>query len=117
MTPSGILTVKWQKRLKHGMCKVAVRKNSSWDLNKAAVCWHTTRNSTVSYTHLDVYKRQVIEWAYKKTGKAVVVLVDEYDSPMLDTNSDVALPGELRGIMRDFFSPLKGCLLYTSRCV
>ena len=44
----------------------------------------------------------------KKTGKAVVVLVDEYDSPMLDTNSDVALQGELRGIMRDFFSPLKG---------
>lgn len=35
-------------------------------------------------------------------------MVDEYDSPMLDTNSDVALQGELRGIMRDFFSPLKG---------
>lgn len=50
----------------------------------------------------------VIESAYKRTGKPVVVLVDEYDSPMLDTNSDVALQNELRGIMRDFFSPLKG---------
>lgn len=59
-------------------------------------------------TPFSVRLGNVIESAYKKTGKAVVVLVDEYDSPMLDTNSDVALQGELRGIMRDFFSPLKG---------
>lgn len=59
-------------------------------------------------TPFSVRLGNVIECAYKKTGKAVVVLVDEYDSPMLDTNSDVALQGELRGIMRDFFSPLKG---------
>lgn len=56
MTPSGILTVKWQKRLKHGMCKVAVRKNSIWDLNKAAVCWHTTRNSMYVYSLASIRK-------------------------------------------------------------
>lgn len=44
----------------------------------------------------------VIESAYKRTGKPVVVLVDEYDSPMLDTNSDVALQNELRGSMSPF---------------
>lgn len=59
-------------------------------------------------TPFSVRLSNVIESAYKKTGKSVVVLVDEYDSPMLDTNSDVALQNELRGIMRDFFSPLKG---------
>lgn len=50
------LTVKWQKRLKHGMCKVAVRKNSIWDLNKAAVCWHTTRNSMYVYSLASIRK-------------------------------------------------------------
>ena len=59
-------------------------------------------------TPFSVRLGNVIESAYKKTGKTVVILVDEYDSPMLDTNSDVALQSELRGIMRDFFSPLKG---------
>ncbi len=49
----------------------------------------------------------VIQRAYQKTGKQVVVLVDEYDSPLLDTNADPALQKELRNIVRDFFSPLK----------
>ena len=49
----------------------------------------------------------VIKRAYEKTGKQVVVLVDEYDSPLLDTNADPDLQKELRNIVRDFFSPLK----------
>ncbi len=49
----------------------------------------------------------VIRRAYKQTGKQVVILVDEYDSPMLDSMEDKQLQKELRNIMRDFFSPLK----------
>lgn len=49
----------------------------------------------------------IIRRAYEQTGQQVVVLVDEYDAPMLDTNSDHELQREIRGIMRDFFSPLK----------
>ena len=49
----------------------------------------------------------VIQRAYEQTGKQVVLLVDEYDSPMLDSNSNKELQIEIRGIMRDFFSPLK----------
>lgn len=49
----------------------------------------------------------VIQRAYKQAGKQVVVLVDEYDSPMLDSNNNEPLQVELRGIMRDLFSPLK----------
>lgn len=49
----------------------------------------------------------IIRRAYEQTGQQVVVLVDEYDSPMLDSNSNPELQNELRGIMRDFFSPLK----------
>lgn len=50
----------------------------------------------------------IIRRAYEQTGKQVVILIDEYDSPMLDTNSDPELQKELRSVVRDFFSVLKG---------
>ena len=34
-------------------------------------------------------------------------MVDEYDAPLLDSNSDSELQKQLRNIVRDFFSPLK----------
>ncbi len=49
----------------------------------------------------------LIERAYKQTGKQVVVLIDEYDSPLLDTNTNSELQSSLRGELRKFFSPLK----------
>ena len=36
-----------------------------------------------------------------------MILVDEYDAPMLDSNNNTELQIEIRDIMRDFFSPLK----------
>ena len=50
----------------------------------------------------------IILRAYAKTGKPVVVLIDEYDAPLLDSNSDTLLQQQLRNEMRKFFSPLKG---------
>ena len=47
--------------------------------------------------------------AYEKTGKEVVVLIDEYDAPLLDVvHKDKELK-ELRNVMRNFYSPLKKC--------
>lgn len=50
----------------------------------------------------------IIRRAYEQTGKKVVILIDEYDSPMLDSNNNEEVQSEIRDIMRDFFSPLKG---------
>lgn len=51
----------------------------------------------------------LIQTAYEKTGKQVVVLIDEYDAPLLDVvHSEVNLP-VLRNVMRNFYSPLKDC--------
>ena len=51
----------------------------------------------------------LIEAVNKKTGMPVVVLIDEYDSPLLDVvHEDQTLP-RLRNIMRNFYSPLKAC--------
>ena len=49
----------------------------------------------------------LIQAAYQKTGKKVVVLIDEYDAPLLDVvHEEKSLP-VLRNVMRNFYSPLK----------
>ena len=49
----------------------------------------------------------VIHRAYEQAGHQVIVLIDEYDPPMLDCTGSPELQKEIRGIMREFFSPLK----------
>ena len=44
---------------------------------------------------------------YGKTGKKVVVLIDEYDAPLLDVAHEDEKLSELRQVMRNFYSPLK----------
>lgn len=51
----------------------------------------------------------LIDAAYEKTGKQVVVLIDEYDAPMLDVAHEEKNLEELRNTMRNFYSPLKLC--------
>lgn len=51
----------------------------------------------------------LIQEANRQTGRKVVVLIDEYDAPLLDVmHEDRDLP-ELRNVMRNFYSPLKAC--------
>jgi len=49
----------------------------------------------------------LIDTAYQKTGKQVVVLIDEYDAPMLDVAHEDKQLDVLRNVMRNFYSPLK----------
>ena len=49
----------------------------------------------------------LINTAYEKSGKQVVVLIDEYDAPMLDVAHEKTQLDILRNIMRNFYSPLK----------
>ena len=51
--------------------------------------------------------KDLIMTAYQKTGKQVVVLIDEYDAPLLDVAHEKEQLDILRNIMRNFFSPLK----------
>lgn len=51
----------------------------------------------------------LIKAACMQTGRQVVVLVDEYDAPLLDVvHEEKELPA-LRNVMRNFYSPLKAC--------
>ena len=49
----------------------------------------------------------LIERAHAQTGKKVVVLIDEYDAPLLDVVHKKDQLDQLRHIMRNFYSPLK----------
>jgi hypothetical protein len=51
----------------------------------------------------------IIKRAYQKTGKAVVVIIDEYDAPMLEVLHNQSELDVVRKVMRDFYSPLKSC--------
>ena len=54
----------------------------------------------------------LIETVYQKTGKQVVILIDEYDAPLFDVVHENERLAELRNIMRNFYSPLKDCEPY-----
>ncbi len=49
----------------------------------------------------------LIKTVYEKTGKQVVVLIDEYDAPLLDVAHEEENLDVLRYVMRNFYSPLK----------
>ena len=44
-----------------------------------------------------------------QTGRQVVVLIDEYDAPLLDVVHEEKNLPVLRDVMRNFYSPLKAC--------
>lgn len=49
----------------------------------------------------------LIRTAHEQTGQKVVVLIDEYDAPLLDVVHEEKNLNTLRHVMRNFYSPLK----------
>ena len=60
---------------------------------------------------IDVNSRlkNLIMAAYEQTEKKVVILIDEYDAPLLDVVHEEENLPKLRNVMRNFYSPLKAC--------
>ncbi len=50
----------------------------------------------------------LIEETYAVNGH-VVVLIDEYDKPILDNLSDLKKTDEIREVLRSFYTVLKSC--------
>lgn len=55
---------------------------------------------------------ELIKAAYEQTGEKVVILIDEYDAPMLDSINDFELQDYIRNLIRNLFSPLKAQAQY-----
>ena len=64
---------------------------------------HIPSEKTASGTLL-----KLIFTLYKKFGP-VVVLIDEYDKPILDNLNDLSLADEMRKVLRSFYGVLKSC--------
>ena len=57
----------------------------------------------------NVRLKNLIRNVHEKTGKKVVILIDEYDAPLLDVVHEKETLPLLRNVMRNFYSPLKDC--------
>ena len=51
----------------------------------------------------------VIEQAFARTGQRVVILIDEYDKPLLQTIGNQALQETYRNTLKAFYGALKSC--------
>ncbi len=58
-------------------------------------------------TNYDSRLTELIKAAHEQTGEQVVILIDEYDAPMLDSINDPELQDYIRNRIRSLFSPLK----------
>ena len=58
----------------------------------------------------------LIRRAYAKTGKQVVVIIDEYDAPLLDVLHEDDELKEMRKVMQEFYVPLKANEQYVKFC-
>ncbi len=96
----------------------ATRKNSNGDrafeemLQSLLEDFEKTYHIKEIRTSLSGRFEKVIETAYLTTGKPVVVLIDEYDAPLLDNLYHEEKLQNARILLRDFFSPLKDCGKY-----
>jgi hypothetical protein len=54
----------------------------------------------------------LIERAYEQTGQQVVILIDEYDAPLLEVLTMPEKLEEVRNYMRNFYSKIKSCYTF-----
>ena len=77
------------------------------ELNKYLEIWERRYGDEFKDRALEERFFQIIAKAYEKTGQRVVILVDEYDKPMLQAIGDEALQDEYRNTLKAFYSVLK----------
>lgn len=71
--------------------------------------WEEEYNIQTRFVNPEDRLSNIIKTAFKQTGKQVVILVDEYDKPLLQTVDNEALHDKLKGILKGVYSVLKGC--------
>ncbi len=79
------------------------------NLNNHLTVWEELYGTAPSEQDYSTRFMGVIRRAHKKTGKQVVILVDEYDKALLDTLDNEDLNTQYRDILGAFFSVIKTC--------
>ena len=84
-------------------------------LEKSIIDWETAYDCSLPGYPLGMRFENVIKSACEKTGQRVVILVDEYDKPMLQAIGNKDLQDEYRGTLKGFYGALKsmdGCIKF-----
>ncbi|WP_273162793.1 ATP-binding protein [Bacteroides fluxus] len=76
-------------------------------LSRSLSLWEERWGSDVAEISLSARFSGIIRRAYERTGKQVVVLIDEYDKPLLQAILDESLLDEYRRILKAFYGVLK----------
>ena len=76
-------------------------------LNDSLAQWEQVYGSSPTEVNAELRFKGVIRRAYEQTGEQVVVLVDEYDKPLLSSIDNEPLHTAYRNTLKAFFSVLK----------
>ena len=78
-------------------------------LNRHLEKWEQLYGSPYADRDLEERFLQVVELAFEQTGRQVVILIDEYDKPLLQAIGNEALQTEYRNTLKAFYGVLKSC--------
>ena len=84
-------------------------------LDREFKIWESLYGADSAETTLPMRFEGIIRRAYEKTGERVVILVDEYDKPLLQAISNKSLQDEYRATLKSVYGALKsmdGCIRF-----
>ena len=84
-------------------------------INRVLLAWEELYGAVEAETSIAMRFEGVIERAYRKTGERVVILVDEYDKPLLQAIGNKDLQTSYRNLLKGFYGALKsmdGCIRF-----
>lgn len=81
-------------------------------LNDFLCKWEDVYGRKESETCPSLRLKGIIQRAYEKTGRNVVILIDEYDKPMLQAIGNEKLLNDYRDTLKAFYGTLKSCDKY-----
>src|SRR5574344_1204190 len=76
-------------------------------LNDSLSYWEQSYGTSPTEVTLELRFKGIVRRACEKTGERVVILVDEYDKPLLQTIDNEELQDEYRSTLKAFYSVLK----------
>ena len=84
-------------------------------LNEALLGWESIYVVGAGEVTVSLRFKGIVERAYQQTGQRVVILIDEYDKPLLQAIGNKELQREYRNTLKPFYGVLKtmdGCIKF-----
>ena len=81
-------------------------------LNNSLNQWETLYGTSIGETTLSLRFQGVIQRAAETTGRNAVILIDEYDKPLLQAIGNKELQTDYRNTLKAFYGVLKSCDRY-----